>query len=146
MAVLGKRKAAAPAASEEDANDVFRRYFESQFLPLPGSETTTKRARAAEEEERDDEDEEWGGLSDDGDEEEEDDDDDCDEEESQDEDDETIDSMRLKLTHDLRPKIAYKEPSGPTVVEVVDHSASQPPKPTAMSKRELKAFMVRISS
>lgn len=31
----------------------------------------------------------------------------------------------------------------PKIVEVVDYSAAQTPKPVAMSKRELKAFMVR---
>ena len=75
MAVLGKRKAPEPAVSQEDANEIFRRHFESRFEPL---EASKKKSRTDEEEESDDDDDEqsgdeseeeqedeWGGLSDD---------------------------------------------------------------------------------
>ncbi|EGR50693.1 uncharacterized protein TRIREDRAFT_120767 [Trichoderma reesei QM6a] len=122
MAVLGKRKAPEPIISTEDAQEIFRRHFEAQFLPLPEAE---RKAREKEEEDDDSEDGsdgsedeggEWGGLSndDEGSDDEDDDDDELDE------DDDDDDS--------------------PTV-EVVDHSGSQAPKISTMSKRELKAFM-----
>ncbi|KAL7819796.1 hypothetical protein V8C26DRAFT_395247 [Trichoderma gracile] len=123
MAVLGKRKAPEPTISTEDAQEIFRRHFEAQFLPLPEAE---RKAREKEEDDDNDSEDdsdgsegeggEWGGLSNDDDEgsdEEEDDDDELDED---DEDD------------------------SPTI-EVVDHSVSQAPKTSTMSKRELKAFM-----
>ncbi|KAL6858435.1 hypothetical protein J3F83DRAFT_750796 [Trichoderma novae-zelandiae] len=120
MAVLGKRKAPEPTISTEDAQEIFRRHFEAQFLPLPEAE------RKAQEEEDDDDDDseddsdgsgseggEWGGLSN--------------EEGSDDEDDDD------ELDED-------GDDASPTV-EVVDHSVSQPLKISTMSKRELKAFM-----
>ncbi|KAL7960832.1 hypothetical protein V8C34DRAFT_275853 [Trichoderma compactum] len=123
MAVLGKRKAPEPTVSTEDAQEIFRRHFEAQFLPLPEAK---RKAKAVEEEDgsedgsEDDGDGsgseggEWDGLSN-----EEDDDeveDDEDEEEDEDEDD-------------------------TPVIQVVDHSVSQAPATSTMSKRELKAFM-----
>ncbi|KAH7170416.1 hypothetical protein EDB81DRAFT_775373 [Dactylonectria macrodidyma] len=125
MAVLGKRKAReGPSISQEDAAAIFRRHFESQFLPLPDDQAKAARAGGtdeddnteddntedAEEEDEDDkdddgeengDDEEWGGLS---------------EDESNDEEE-------------------------ASAIEVVDHSGAQAPAPTTMSKRELKAFM-----
>lgn len=78
MAVLGKRKTRAePAVSEEDAAAIFRRHFEMQFSPLPGSNTakaksTNEDADSDEDEEEDDDEDdegedegEWGGLSED---------------------------------------------------------------------------------
>lgn len=67
MAVLGKRKAPEPTVSTEDAQEIFRRHFEAQFLPLPEAE------RKAQEEDEDEDDsdgsggeaDEWGGLSND---------------------------------------------------------------------------------
>ncbi|KAL7820161.1 hypothetical protein V8C44DRAFT_73603 [Trichoderma aethiopicum] len=120
MAVLGKRKAPEPSISTEDAQEIFRRHFEAQFLPLPEAER-----KAREQQDDDDSEEEsdgsegeageWGGLSNDEDGSD-DDEDDSDELDDDDDDD------------------------SPTV-EVVDHSVSQAPKTSTMSKRELKAFM-----
>lgn len=73
MAVLGKRKAPEPSISTEDAQEIFRRHFEAQFLPLPEAE---RKARAKEEDDDESADEsdgsegeagEWGGLSNDDD-------------------------------------------------------------------------------
>ncbi|KAJ4860451.1 hypothetical protein T069G_05439 [Trichoderma breve] len=105
MAVLGKRKAPEPTVSTEDAQEIFRRHFEAQFLPLPEAK---RKAKAVEEEDgNEDEDEDEDGSEDD---------DDDDEEEEEDEDDNPV-------------------------IEVVDHSVSQAPTTSTMSKRELKAFM-----
>ncbi|KAL7950517.1 hypothetical protein V8C42DRAFT_306754 [Trichoderma barbatum] len=123
MGVLGKRKAPEPTVSTEDAQEIFRRHFEAQFLPLPEA----KRKATAVDEEDESEDEsngsgseegDWDGLSNE-DEEEEDDDDEVDEDEEDEEDD----------------------GEDTPVIEVVDHSVSQAPKTNTMSKRELKAFM-----
>ncbi|KAL7909538.1 hypothetical protein GGI35DRAFT_386531 [Trichoderma velutinum] len=123
MAVLGKRKAPEPTVSTEDAQEIFRRHFEAQFLPLPEAK---RKAKAVEEEDgsEDDSDDsgseggEWDGLSnEDVDDDEDDEDEDDDEEEEEEDEDDT------------------------PVVEVVDHSVSQAPATSTMSKRELKAFM-----
>ncbi|EHK16720.1 uncharacterized protein TRIVIDRAFT_6913, partial [Trichoderma virens Gv29-8] len=124
MAVLGKRKAPEPTVSTEDAQEIFRRHFEAQFLPLPEAK---RKAQAVEEDDGSEDDSdgsgseggEWDGLSNEDDEEEDDieEDDDDDEEEEEEEEDDT------------------------PVIEVVDHSVSQAPKTNTMSKRELKAFM-----
>ncbi len=145
MAVLGKRKASESAVSREDANDIFRRHFEAQFAPLEDkppakktavgkgkrsskndddSEDSDSQRRRSDGEDDSDEDSEWGGVS--GDEALSDDD--------EDDDDEEINSQEDDYDDD-------DEDEG--VVEVVDHSTSQVSKPTTMSKRELKAFMVR---
>ncbi|PTB64368.1 hypothetical protein BBK36DRAFT_1161422 [Trichoderma citrinoviride] len=118
MAVLGKRKATEePTISTEDAQEIFRRHFEAQFLPLPEAE---RKAREEEEEEDSDDDSngsdgeggEWGGLSN--------------EDDGSDDDDDELDDD--------------EDDDSPTI-EVVDHSVSQAPKTSTMSKRELKAFM-----
>ncbi|TFB05682.1 hypothetical protein CCMA1212_002003 [Trichoderma ghanense] len=141
MAVLGKRKAPEPTISTEDAQEIFRRHFEAQFLPLPEAE---RKARGKEEGEEDDSEDdsdrsegeggEWGGLSNDeeGSDDEEDDDDELDE----DEDDGRTSNASIANASPLTDAI----PDTPTV-EVVDHSVSQAPKTSTMSKRELKAFM-----
>ncbi|KAF3075735.1 hypothetical protein CFAM422_002246 [Trichoderma lentiforme] len=125
MAVLGKRKAPEPTVSTEDAQEIFRRHFEAQFLPL---QEAKRKAKAVEEEDGSEDDSdsgsegrEWDGLSneDEDDNEDEDgseDDEDDDEEEEEDEDD-------------------------TPAIEVVDHSVSQAPTTSTMSKRELKTFM-----
>ncbi|KAM0249546.1 hypothetical protein ACHAQJ_008974 [Trichoderma viride] len=123
MAVLGKRKAPEPTVSTEDAQEIFRRHFEAQFLPLQEEERKAQKKVRRNDGDEDDEDDsdgsgsgegEWGGLS--GDEESDQDGDDDDDVEGEEEDDTPI-------------------------VEVVDHSVSQAPKTSTMSKRELKAFM-----
>jgi hypothetical protein len=80
--VLGKRKSrsgrAEPPVSIGDAQDVFQRYFESRFQPLPGQLTaqpaTTPGTQTSEKEDEDENlddgteiesDDEWGGLSED---------------------------------------------------------------------------------
>ncbi|RMJ08541.1 hypothetical protein CDV36_011844 [Fusarium kuroshium] len=121
MAVLGKRKARSePSISKEDAAAIFRRHFEAQFAPLPGADAESK-SKATK---RDDEDEDATSV--DSDEE------DDDEEEGSEDDDEWG-----GLSDDEQSE---EEEEVPTI-EVVDHSGAQPPKPTTMSKRELKAFM-----
>ncbi|KAL5092590.1 hypothetical protein Trisim1_001142 [Trichoderma cf. simile WF8] len=126
MAVLGKRKAPEPTVSTEDAQEIFRRHFEAQFLPLPEAK---RKAKAVEEEDGSEDDSdsgseggEWDGLSN-----EDDDDDDEDDEDDEDEDD---DDEEEEEDEDDTP-----------IIEVVDHSASQAPTTSTMSKRELKAFM-----
>lgn len=91
MAVLGKRKAPEPTISSEDAQEIFRRHFEAQFLPLEEQERRkaqkVRRNNDEDEDEDDDEDDGdgdgdgseddgWGGVS--GDEVPDDDDDDDD--------------------------------------------------------------------
>jgi len=85
MTVLGKRKAPEPPVSREDANEIFRRHFESRFAPIE----VEKRPVADDDDEdevddgdddsddeagprrprrsagSDDDEAEWGGLSDD---------------------------------------------------------------------------------
>jgi cobalamin biosynthesis protein CobT len=147
MAVLGKRKAPEPIISTEDAQEIFRRHFEAQFLPLPEAE---RKAREKEEEDDDSEDGsdgsedeggEWGGLSndDEGSDDEDDDDDELDED-----DDDDGRTSRASIANASPLTLLTQHPDSPTV-EVVDHSGSQAPKISTMSKRELKAFMVSLS-
>ncbi|KAL7784588.1 hypothetical protein V8C37DRAFT_395552 [Trichoderma ceciliae] len=115
MAVLGKRKAPEPEISTADAQEIFRRHFEAQFLPLPEAEREARAARESGEDEDDSDgsggaEEEWDGLSN---------------EEASGEDGE----------------MEEEEEDDNPVIEVVDHSVSQAPKTSTMSKRELKAFM-----
>ncbi|KAL6908754.1 hypothetical protein GGI43DRAFT_154877 [Trichoderma evansii] len=128
MGVLGKRKAPEPTISSEDAQEIFRRHFEAQFLPIEEQEKrkAQKVRRNEDEDEEEDEDDsddsgegEWDGVSGDevSDEDEDDDDDEVDEDEEEDEKDDA------------------------PIIEVVDHSAPQSSKANTMSKRELKAFM-----
>lgn len=122
MAVLGKRKARSePSISKEDAAAIFRRHFEAQFAPLPGADVKSK-SKATK---RDNEDEDATSV--DSDEEE-------DDEEGPDDDDEWG-----GLSEDEQSE--EEEEEEVSTIEVVDHSGAQPPKPTTMSKRELKAFM-----
>ncbi|KAF4979765.1 hypothetical protein FDECE_18009 [Fusarium decemcellulare] len=121
MAVLGKRKARAePPVSEEDAAAIFRRHFEAQFAPLPGADLKSKPKATR----RDDYDDETS-VDNENEEENDDQDDDDDDEWGGFSDDEPND----------------EEEEEASTIEVVDHSGSQTPKPTTMSKRELKAFM-----
>ncbi|EHK41142.1 hypothetical protein TRIATDRAFT_168625, partial [Trichoderma atroviride IMI 206040] len=119
MAVLGKRKAPEPTVSSEDAQEIFRRHFEAQFLPIEEQEKrNSQKVRRIEDEDGSDdsdgsEDNEWDGVSGD---ELSDDEDDIDDDDEEEEDDAPI-------------------------IEVVDHSAPQTSKADTMSKRELKAFM-----
>ncbi|KAK2591842.1 pre-rRNA processing and 40S ribosomal subunit assembly [Conoideocrella luteorostrata] len=129
-AVLGKRKARdASSNAQVDASELLRRHFEAQFLPLEQTGCTKPRDGGEDmvghdggeekgEEEKDEE-EEWNGLSEDngG--------DDTDEDEDEDVSD------RGSSGH------INKNPT----VQIVDHSKPQIPKETAMTKRELKAFM-----
>jgi hypothetical protein len=117
MAVLGKRKAPSPSKEETtDAEEILRRHFEARFAPL---ETSTAPAIAA-----------------DGDAHSEvDDSDDDDADQDEDEWGGLSDGHMSDSDEDL-------EDEGEDVVEVVDHSTSQPFKPQTMSKHELRAFMV----
>lgn len=145
MAVLGKRKSRASEREDstskpdsESVQDIFRRHFEAQFAPLP-EVTAGKKGHddadpgSDESEEEEGEDDEWGGLSDDGAGEHEDSDDQEASEEGAFPSNDSS-SMRLGLRTDNF--------TDSNVVEVVDHS-SDAPKTKAMSKAELKAFMVR---
>ncbi|KAM0483133.1 hypothetical protein ACHAPX_002579 [Trichoderma viride] len=124
MAVLGKRKAPEPTVSSEDAQEIFRRHFEAQFLPIEEQEKRkAQKVRRNEDEDEDEdeddsdgsEDDEWDGVSGDevSDEDEEDDNDELDDDEEDD----------------------------APIIQVVDHSAPQTSNANTMSKRELKAFM-----
>ncbi|RFU80024.1 hypothetical protein TARUN_2246, partial [Trichoderma arundinaceum] len=120
MAVLGKRKAPEPTVSTEDAQEIFRRHFEAQFLPLPEAERKAQKGQESDEDEDGsdgsvNEGDEWGGLSEDDISDEDDDGDEIEEEEEEGDDTPTV--------------------------EVVDYSVSQAPQTSTMSKRELKAFM-----
>lgn len=95
MAVLGKRKAPEPTVSSEDAQEIFRRHFEAQFLPLEEQEKreAQKVRRNDDEDEEEDEDDsdgsgedEWDGVSGDEVSDEDDDEVDSDEEEDDEED------------------------------------------------------------
>ncbi|KAH6888614.1 hypothetical protein B0T10DRAFT_488523 [Thelonectria olida] len=118
MAVLGKRKASeGPSISEEEAAAIFQRHFEAQFSPLPGATAKATEASPTDDATGDDESESSA-------------------EESEDD----------KEDNDEWGGLSEEEPDEEedkalTVVEVVDHSRAQPPKPSSMSKRELKAFM-----
>lgn len=72
MAVLGKRKAPEPTISSEDAQEIFRRHFEAQFLPIEEQEKRkAQKVRRNDDEEEDEdesdgdgsEDDEWDGVS-----------------------------------------------------------------------------------
>ncbi|KAK1250080.1 hypothetical protein MKX08_010083 [Trichoderma sp. CBMAI-0020] len=124
MAVLGKRKAPEPTVSAEDAQEIFRRHFEAQFLPIEEQEKRkAQKVRRIEDEDEDEdgddsdgsEDDEWDGVS-------------GDEVSDEDNDDDDIDDDD-------------EEEDGTPIIEVVDHSAPQTSKANTMSKRELKAFM-----
>jgi hypothetical protein len=143
MAVLGKRKAPEPTISTEDAQEIFRRHFEAQFLPLQEEEHKARKVRRTDDDEDDEDDSdgsgsgsgegEWGGLS--GDEESNGDEDDDDEVEEEDDGKARGESFILRDLFILTPQ---ETPA----IEVVDHSVSQAPNTSTMSKRELKAFMV----
>ncbi|KAI5465672.1 hypothetical protein BGZ63DRAFT_420221 [Mariannaea sp. PMI_226] len=121
MAVLGKRKSREElSVSEEDAAAIFRRHFEAQFAPLPGTKTKTSKTAPSNQDEDDDSD---------------DDSDDLDEVEEGSQDDEEEDEDEWGGVSE------EEEDEAATTIEVVDHSSAQPPTPTTMSKRELKAFM-----
>lgn len=121
MAVLGKRKARPePQEDDTDAEAIFRRHFEARFQPLAETATTSTREPAREDS---DDESEWGGLSDDG-----------EDEGFEDQDDGDLDSDESDAAMD----------EDEAVLEVVDHSVSQAPQAAAMSKREMKAFMVRL--
>lgn len=126
MAVLGKRKAReAPSVSEDDAEAIFRRHFEAQFAPIDATP-----------------------LGNEG--EDNDDDDDSDESGSDGEDDtqrERVDGEEAEEDDGEWGGFSEgdaEESDEEDTVEVVDHSKPQTAKPVAMSKRELKAFMVRL--
>ncbi|KAH6611022.1 hypothetical protein Trco_001042 [Trichoderma cornu-damae] len=120
MAVLGKRKAPEPTISTEDAQEIFRRHFEAQFLPLPEAGRKVPKVQESDGDDGDGGDgggdgggeEEWGGLS----------------------GDEASDGGGGDGMEE------GDEDDAPTI-EVVDHSVSQAPETSAMSKRELRAFM-----
>lgn len=127
MAVLGKRKAdAEPTISEEDAAAIFRRHFEAQFAPLPDAEESNSNSKKTKQQ----------GDADDAES------DDSDRNNNVDEEDED-DEEWGGLSGDDSSEEEEKEV---TVVEVVDHSSKQPSNIATMSKRELKAFMVRITN
>ncbi|KAH7267378.1 uncharacterized protein BKA55DRAFT_684645 [Fusarium redolens] len=118
MAVLGKRKAEPePVISEEDAAAIFRRHFEAQFAPLPEAEAAKSKFEKTKHEKNSNDIES--------------------EEEEEDTDSSRDDDEWGGLSND---DSIQEEEENPTI-EVVDHSSKQPPKPAAMSKRELKAFM-----
>ena len=145
MTTSGKRKAKQPSKSEDDANEIFRRHFEAQFEPL----TASKRAKDNTTSDKDDEkhedgglkqnaqageeENEWGGLSEN---------DNDDEEDGYDED--LYEGMTTFRNWCETSNANCIIPDGSNSVEVVDHSISQPSKAATMSKRELKAFMVRL--
>ncbi|KAF5655896.1 swr1-complex 5 [Fusarium sp. NRRL 25303] len=119
MAILGKRKAEPepePLISQEDAAAIFRRHFEAEFAPLPEAEAAKSKFKKAKHEgsSNDIESEEDGDNNSDGD-----------------------DGEWSGLSDE---DSVTEEEHSPTI-QVVDHSNKQPPKPAAMSKRELKAFM-----
>jgi uncharacterized protein with von Willebrand factor type A (vWA) domain len=127
MAVLGKRKAVAePTISEEDAAAIFRRHFEAQFAPLPDTEESNSNSKKAKQQgvAGDDESDDSDGSNN------------VDEEEEDDEEWGGLSGDDSSEEEDVEV----------TVVEVVDHSSKQPSNIATMSKRELKAFMVRITN
>lgn len=127
MAVLGKRKAdSEPAVSEEDAAAIFRRHFEAQFAPLPDAEESNSNSKKTKQQRDADDDES----------------DDSDRNNNVDEEDEDDEEWGGLSGDDS----SEEEEEEVTVVEVVDHSSKQPSNIATMSKRELKAFMVRITN
>ncbi|KAJ6781504.1 hypothetical protein PWT90_06320 [Aphanocladium album] len=127
MAVLGKRKSRdnegeSRAASALSAEEIFRRHFEAEFAPLDEDEA----ARAQREQDDDDAvDSDLNGDEDDG---------------SSDDDE----WGGLSGEEDSEEGEEEEENKVP-VVEVIDHSKPQVPKEPKMSKKELKAFMVRCT-
>lgn len=126
MAVLGKRKAReAPSVSEDEAEAIFRRHFEAQFAPIDATPLGNE-----DEDEEEDDGEESG---------------------SDGEDDTTrkrVNGEDAEAEEDDDEWGGFSEDDAEEsdeedTVEVVDHSKPQAAKPVAMSKRELKAFMVR---
>lgn len=147
MVSLGKRKVESSSVSESDANDIFRRYFESRFEPLadtdknvtPSDESEDDEAQDGEHSddsnELEDEDEsDWGGFSENDGEDDEAEDSDAEEEGTSN----PLNAPSLKTPTDQMPESA-------PIIEVVDHSSSSTPKFSTMSKKELKAFMVRAT-
>lgn len=123
MAILGKRKAKpGPLISEEDAAAIFRRHFEAEFAPLPEAEAAKSKFKKTKHE----------GNSND-----------IESEEEEENNDSNGDDGEWAGLSD--EDSVTEEEENPTI-QVVDHSSKQPPKPAAMSKRELKAFMVCIAS
>lgn len=124
MPVLGKRKA--PARSETSpsealsAEEIFRRHFEAQFAPIDEDPVAKRQAVAEGDEEAD--------SSEDG--------VDSEEEGDDDEDEGEEDDEWGGLSDD---EISDEEDE--VAVEVIDYSTSQP-KTEAMSKSDLKSFMV----
>ncbi|KAG5752562.1 hypothetical protein H9Q69_004878 [Fusarium xylarioides] len=118
MAILGKRKAAPePLVSQEDAAAIFRRHFEAEFAPLPEAEAAKSEFKKTKHE----------GSSND-----------IESEEEEDNNNSDGNDGEWGGLSDEDP--VTEEEQNPTI-QVVDHSSKQPPKPAAMSKRELKAFM-----
>ncbi|KAJ4166955.1 pre-rRNA processing and 40S ribosomal subunit assembly [Fusarium oxysporum] len=118
MAILGKRKAEPePLISEEDAAAIFRRHFEAEFAPLPEAEAAKSKFKKTKHE----------GNSND-----------IESEEEEENNDSNGDDGEWAGLSD--EDSVTEEEENPTI-QVVDHSSKQPPKPAAMSKRELKAFM-----
>lgn len=118
-----KRKAVEPAIPEEDISEIFRRHFESRFEPLADEPQHSRQDSDEDDDdaadsdqdndvEEDVDDDAWGGVSDE-------------DEEDEDEEDEDED----------------EDGHAATVIEVVDHSSSNPTTASTMSKKELKAFM-----
>lgn len=124
MAVLGKRKAQDPTVSQEDAEAIFRRHFEAQFAPI--DDGTAPLCSEPPVEAKGDNSRTGRGIRRSKRDEDDEDDDDADDDEwggfSEDDTDDGDDAG---------------------TVEVVDHSKPQDLEPLAMSKKELKAFMVR---
>lgn len=114
MAVLGKRKATEPSISEEEANEIFRRHFESRFAPLP--ETTPSKTTVESDHDDEPSDSEWGGISSDE------------------------DNVSGVEASDVEDDDASDSPKEPSSIQVIDHSTPQAPKPT-LSKSDLKAIL-----
>ncbi|KAF7562184.1 hypothetical protein G7046_g1941 [Stylonectria norvegica] len=104
-----------PLVSEEDAAAIFRRHFEANFAPLPASFVKAVPAPAV---------------------------DVGDENETVEEEDADAEDEWGGLSEDGDEDGEQSEDGDvPVAIEIIDHSVAQPPKPTTMSKRELKAFM-----
>ena len=128
MAVLGKRKAdPEPEISQEDAAAIFRRHFEAQFAPLPDAKEPKPSSKKTKHDEESDDDDDSEASDDSNDEE---------------EDGENEDEWG-GLSGDDSDEEEEEEEEQPPVIEVVDHSGKQPAMTATMSKRELKAFMVK---
>ncbi|KAF4343339.1 swr1-complex 5 [Fusarium beomiforme] len=122
MAVLGKRKAQPePVVSEEDAAAIFRRHFEAQFAPLPEAKAGKSKSSTTKHNKH------GRGIG----------------SERKEENDASNDSNESEDDEwgGISEEDSTEEEEKVPAIEVVDHSSKQPSKPTAMSKRELKAFM-----